>query len=115
MPHVEAVVPAVLDQADKRSGVLAEAGCEYARPPRRWQQKRMESSPAGRFDHRPAIKEPVILEPFDPSLGVTPTWEEELFDLITIEAVRIAMSLAVRARTSSVVSCWVRRPLALLG
>jgi len=82
---VEAVIPGVVAQADKRSGVLTEAGGKHAGPPRREQQKGVESGPARRFDHRPAVEEPVILEPFDPSLGDTTTREEELLDLITIE------------------------------
>jgi hypothetical protein len=83
--HVEAVIPRVLAEADKRSGVLTQAGGKHARPPRRKQQQGVESSPARRFDHWPAVEQSVILEPFDPSLGDTSTREEELLDLITIE------------------------------
>lgn len=34
MPDVEAVIPAILAEADKRSGVLTEAGGKHSRPPR---------------------------------------------------------------------------------
>ena len=85
VPDIEAVIPSVLAQADEQSGVLTEAGGKHARPPRRKQQQRVESGPARRFDHQPAVEESVILEPFDPSLGDTSTREEELLDLIAIE------------------------------
>ncbi len=45
----------------------------------------MQSGPAGRLDHGPAVDQPVISEPFDPSLGHTSTGKEELFNLIAIE------------------------------